>query len=720
MEMSNYRDRAMSIVASMTLREKISQMVHPARSISRLGIPAYNWWNECLHGVGRAGIATVFPQPIGLAAMFDEPFLKEIASAIADEVRAKYNEASQQDEWRVRILKLLPDAIGGWLLAQKLWYRGLTCWSPNINIFRDPRWGRGHETFGEDPFLTSRLGVAFVQGLQGNHPEYLKVVATPKHFAVHSGPEGKRHGFNAVVSQKDLRETYLPAFKACVQEGGAASIMTAYNAVNGEPCSANAELLQTILREEWGFDGYVVSDCGAICDIYKNHHKAKSYPDAAARSVKAGCDLNCGGVYRHLGKAVREGLISEETIDRSARRLFEARYRLGMFDTPHQVPFNEINPEIIDCPEHRALALEASRRSMVLLKNNGMLPLNKGLKKIAVIGPNADSLEVLLGNYNGTPSRYVTALDGIRAHFGGETLYAKGCDLQKKDTSGFVKAFQAAQDADAIILCLGLSPRLEGEEGDAFNADASGDKLSLKLPGKQEELLELLSTLSKPLIVGIFSGSPLDLRRVDHLADAVIQAWYPGQDGGIALAEIIFGDINPSGRLPVSFVRSDEDLPPFEGYSMKGRTYRYMTNPPLYPFGFGLSYTSFTYFHFQLSESADGIRASVQVKNTGKRLGGEVIQFYLSRQAASVPVPNFQLCGFIKIELAPGRSEEVTVIIPFSMLEVFGEDGISRREPGSFTFYGGGQQPDQRSEELTGKKALSREYLFLENKTSTQ
>ncbi len=704
--MLNYKDRAKAVVNLLTLREKISQMVHQARGISRLNIPACNWWNECLHGVGRAGIATVFPQPIGLAAMFDESFMKEIAGTISDEVRAKYNEATGQDDLGTKVLKALPDLIGGWLLAQKLQYRGLTCWSPNINIFRDPRWGRGHETYGEDPFLTSRLGVAFVQGLQGDHPDYLKVAATPKHFAVHSGPEGKRHSFNAVVSRKDLYETYLPAFKACVREGKAASVMSAYNAVNGEPCSANIELLQNILRDEWGFDGYVVSDCGAIYDIYKNHRKAKNYPHAAALALQAGCDLNCGSVYKYLGKVAADGLISEETINQSVRRLFEAQMRLGMFDEFEKNPYSKIRPEIIDCPEHRALALEASRRAMTLLKNDGALPLKKGIKKIAVIGPNADSLDVLLGNYNGTPSSYITALAGIRAYFGGETVFTNGCNLKGENKSTFGRAVQIAQDADVVVLCLGLSPRVEGEEGDAFNADASGDKLSLKLPGVQEELLELLVNMKKPLIVVNFSGSPVDLRLVDQLANAIIQAWYPGQDGGEALAEILFGDFNPSGRLPVTFVCSDDDLPPFEDYSMKGRTYRYLENPPLYPFGFGLSYTSFEYSNFVLDDDEDGVSASVSVKNIGKMAGGEVVQFYLKQHDATVQVPNFQLCGFKRIELKPGESAQVTVMIPLAMLEVIGEDGFSRREPGRITFYAGGQQPDARSEELTGKKVL--------------
>jgi beta-glucosidase len=709
-KMSNFRDRANSIVALMTLREKISQMVHSARGISRLNIPAYNWWNECLHGVGRAGIATVFPQPIGLAAMFDEPFMKEIAETISDEVRAKYNEATSKDDFAVKILKFLPDAVGGWMLAQKYWYRGLTCWSPNINIFRDPRWGRGHETYGEDPYLTSRLGVAFVRGLQGEHPEYLKVLATPKHFAVHSGPEGQRHSFNAVVSQKDLYETYLPAFKACIQEGKAASVMSAYNAVNGEPCSASGELLHKILREEWGFDGYVVSDCGAIHDIFKHHKKANDYNTAAAMAVNAGCDLNCGGTYKSLIRAVAKGLVTEETLDRSVKRLFEARFRLGMFDPPEKVPYNKISPNIIDCPKHRALALEASHRSMVLLKNDGVLPLSNKNKKIAVIGPNADSLDVLLGNYNGTPSSHITALDGIRAHFGGITSFAMGCDLKAKNTSGFEKALQTTQDTDAIVLCLGLSPRLEGEEGDAFNADASGDKLSMKLPGVQEELLGLLAKTGKPLIAVLFSGSPMDLRQVDQLSNAVIQAWYPGQDGGQALAEILFGEFNPSGRLPVTFVLADEDLPPFEDYSMKRRTYRYLEKSPLYPFGYGLSYTTYEYSNFNLIENEGGISASVVVKNTGTRIGDEVVQFYLKRNDAPIQVPNFQLCGFKRIDLAPSQSEQVIVKIPLANLELIGDDGISRFDSGRFTFFVGGQQPDKRSEELTGNKVLAREY----------
>ena len=708
---TNYKEKAKSITASMTLGEKVSQMVHGAKGIPRLGIPAYNWWNECLHGVGRAGIATVYPQPIGLAAMFDEPFLKEIAETISDEVRAKYNEAVRQGgSICSKVLKVLPDAISRWFLTRKYWYRGLTCWSPNINIFRDPRWGRGHETYGEDPFLTSRLGVAFVRGLQGEHPDYLKVVATPKHFAVHSGPEGQRHSFNAVVSRKDLFETYLPAFKACVQEAKAGSVMSAYNAVNGEPCSASVELLQKILREEWGFDGYVVSDCGAIHDIHTQHKKAKNYHIAAVMAVNAGCDLNCGGTFKFLKSAVSKRLITKETLDKSVQRLFEARIRLGMFDPPEEVPYSAIGPEVIDCPEHRSLALEAARRSMVLLKNDGMLPLNKGLKKLAVIGPNADSLTVLLGNYNGTPSAYTTVLDGIRNHFAGETIFARGCDLTHDNRKGFAEAGRIAKDADAVVLCLGLSPEIEGEEGDFFNVNPAGDKLNLKLPGVQEELLEHLADTGTPLIVVLLSGSALDLRTVDKRATTVIQAWYPGQDGGRALAEILFGDFNPAGRLPVTFVQSDEDLPPFEDYSMKGRTYRYLEKPPLYPFGFGLSYTSFDYSDFTIEDDGRagemGLTASVAVTNEGSFSGDEVVQFYLRRHEAPLPVPNYQLCGFKRINLAPGEAKKVSLNIPISLLDLVDENGHSCREPGKFTFYAGGQQPDTRSKELTGKKVL--------------
>lgn len=703
--------RAEQMVQSMSLKEKVSQMVHESRGISRLNIPSYNWWNECLHGVGRAGTATVYPQAIALAAMFDDQFLEEIASSISDEVRAKYNESGKVGFKGFKsLIKILPNEIKGRIEAHSLWYRGLTCWSPNINIFRDPRWGRGHETYGEDPWLTSRLGVAFVRGLQGKDPKYLKTIATPKHFAVHSGPEALRHEFNAKVDKKDLYETYLPAFKACVQEADAGSIMSAYNSVNGEPATASDTLLEKILRKEWGFKGFVVSDCGAVYDIRSNHKKTKSFSAAAAMAVNAGCDLNCGWVYNFLKSAVNRGLLSEKTLDKSLQRLFEARIRLGMFDPPEDVPYSSIGVEKIDCPEHRAQALKASRRSLVLLKNDGVLPLDKSVKRIAVIGPNADSQEVLLANYNGTPSSWTTALEGIRQRFEGDVFYNKGCPVSGKKEADIEGAIEIAKTADAVILCLGLSPELEGEEGDAYNADAAGDKMSLRLPGVQEELLEAVKGTGTPLISVIFAGSATDLRKVDSSSSALIQAWYPGQDGGKAVAELIFGDFSPSGRLPVSFVHSDADLPPFEDYSMKGRSYRYIETEPLYPFGYGLTYSDFTYSALEIEKGAVGaVDITVQVSNSGEHQADEIVQFYLSHSEAGIRVPHYQLCSFKRVSLKPGESCQVKVSIRKDQLSIIDEEGKPMEPESAMIFYAGGQQPDSRSKQLTGKSVLKKE-----------
>ena len=708
----NTDKRAEKIVSQMTLKEKVSQMVHEARGISRLNIPSYNWWNECLHGVGRAGIATVFPQAIGMAAMFDEPFLQEIATVISDEVRGKYNEAvAAGKEKGTSLTKLLPEAVSGRNEAHKLWYKGLTCWTPNINIFRDPRWGRGHETYGEDPYLTSRLGVAFVKGLQGSDLKYLKTVATPKHFAVHSGPEVLRHEFDAIVSKKDMYETYLPAFKATVQEGKAASIMSAYNAVNGEPASSSPALLQKILREEWGFEGFVVSDCGAVRDIQKHHKKTKSLREAAAMAVNAGCDLNCGSMYNFLSAAVKKGFITEETIDKSLNRLFEARIRLGMFDKPEDVPYSVISPKVIDCKEHRNIALEASRRSMVLLKNDGILPLQQNLKKVAVIGPNADSLTVLLANYNGTSSSYITPLERMRKRFEGLVIHEEGCHLYKEIRTDFDNAVKAAKEADAVLFCIGLAPELEGEEGDAFNADASGDKITLKLLGVQEELLALLAETGTPLISVVLSGSALDLRQCHNKSNGVIQAWYPGQDGGQALAELIFGDYSPSGHLPVTFLMCDEDLPHFEDYSMKGRTYRFAEKAPLYPFGFGMSYSRFSYKSLEAESYEElnqrKLRISVTVTNDGDREADEIVQFYMRLEDAPVPVPLYQLSLFRRISLKPGESVSVEGSIEKEQLNYIDMDGHSTPYKGSMSLFVGGQQPDERSVELTGQKVLA-------------
>ncbi len=578
-------ERARDLVMRMTLSEKISQMTHDAPAIERLGIPEYNWWNECLHGVARAGVATVFPQAIGMAATWNTELIHRVAGVISDEARAKHHEALR--------------------LGDHGMYKGLTYWSPNINILRDPRWGRGHETYGEDPYLTSRMAVAFVTGLQGAHPKYRKLDATAKHFAVHSGPEKHRHGFNAVVSQHDLHDTYLPAFKACVREARVAAVMGAYNRVNGEPCCASRTLLGDVLRDEWGFDGYVVSDCGAIDDIHAHHGVTHCSDESAALSVENGCDLNCGCTYPKLLSAVQKGLITQDPIDHALVRLFTARFRLGMFDPPENVPFAQIPYEANDCEKHRQLALRTARESIVLLKNEGgLLPLAKDLRSVAVIGPNADNPDALIGNYSGTPSKLVSPLAGIREAVSPETrvVCAQGCDLFAEipvhlggPKQFFTEAISAAERADAIIMCLGLSPSLEGEEGDAFNSDASGDRTEIGLPRRQEELLRLIRGLGKPVVLVMLNGNAVAIDWAQKNVPAILEAWYPGEEGGSAIADVIFGDYNPAGRLPATSVRSLDDLPPFEDYSMQGRTYRYLETEPLYPFGFGLSYTSLEY-----------------------------------------------------------------------------------------------------------------------------
>lgn len=711
-------ERVRDLVARLSLEEKISQMVYFSSALSRVGIPEYNWWNECLHGVARAGVATVFPQAIGLAASFNQELVEKVASAIADEARAKHHEFARKEDRGI--------------------YKGLTFWSPNLNIFRDPRWGRGQETYGEDPYLTGRLGVAFIRGLQGDHPKYLKVAACAKHYAVHSGPENLRHEFNAVVSRKDLRETYLPAFRDAVIEAKVESVMGAYNRVNGEPACASPMLLQQILREEWGFDGHVVSDCGAIEDIHKHHKYTSSPEESAALAVNNGCDLNCGRIFTYLQKAVEQGLITEEAIDQAVTRLLKTRFKLGMFDPAEKVPYANIPYEVNDSPEHRRLALQAARESIVLLKNEGgLLPLNREeIKSIAVIGPNADSKDILLGNYFGQPSQYVTPLSGIRevAGPGVRILYAEGCDLTtttpgfwgEKPTSGFAEAIAAVERADVAIMCLGISPKLEGEEGAVANSDGGGDRVSLELPGMQEELLKAVATVGKPVILVIFNGSPLAINWAQEEIPAIIEAWYPGEEGGRALAEVIFGDYNPAGRLPVTFVKSLDQLPAFTDYSMKGRTYRYMQEEPLYPFGYGLSYTTFTYTGLTLSKSQfiigedQEVKVSVQVENEGSVAGDEVIQLYLRHMQASVVTPRWELQAFKRLTLAPGEKQEVEFTLRPRQMAVVDETGAFRLEPGEIRLYVGGRQPDTRSYALAGTEVLetglilSGETLILE------
>ncbi len=566
----SFLQRAKDLVLQMTLEEKMSQLRYDAPTIERLGIPAYNWWNEALHGVARSGVATVFPQAIGMAASFDTDLVNRIATAISDEARAKYNEYKQFGSTDI--------------------YQGLTYWSPNINIFRDPRWGRGHETYGEDPYLTGRMGVAFVRGLQGEG-KYRKLDATLKHFAVHSGPEGKRHGFDARVSEKDLYETYLWAFRYCIKHADPSAVMGAYNRTNGEPCCASPRLLQDILVREWGFDGYVVSDCGAIMDIHKNHKITNSEAESAALALNNGCHLNCGNAFHWLMDAYEQDLISEETITHAVEKLFEARMRLGMFDDDCE--YDRIPYEVVDCAEHRALNRRMAQSSIVLLKNDGILPLSKR-QTLAVIGPNADNLSILLGNYHGTPSRYTTLLRGIQDACEGNVIYARGSNLFRKPGAWSEKSFReaiiAAKKADTVVLCVGIDPSMEGEEGDFYSGSISGDKIGLELPQVQQEMIQQILALQKPTVLVNVSGSCIDLSFAKESCNAVLQCFYPGAEGGNALADILFGDVSPSARLPVSFYRSVEDLPDFEDYSMENRTYRFFKGECVYDFGYGLSY----------------------------------------------------------------------------------------------------------------------------------
>lgn len=711
----SFEERARDLVSRMTLEEKVSQMLHSSPAIPRLGIPSYNWWNEALHGVARAGTATMFPQAIGIAATFDEDLVYKVGDVISTEARAKYHEFQRKGDHGI--------------------YKGLTFWSPNINIFRDPRWGRGQETYGEDPYLTGRLGVAFVKGMQGNDKKYLKTAACAKHFAVHSGPESERHSFNAEVSPKDLYETYLPAFKECVKEAGVEAVMGAYNRVNGEPCCGSKTLLKDILRKQWNFKGHVTSDCWAIKDFHEHHGVTHTAVESAALAVNNGCDLNCGSMFGYLLIAVKEGLVKEETIDRAVTRLMITRMKLGMFDDPSHVPYASIPYEKNDCKEHREFALEVSKKSLVLLKNeNQLLPLDKNkIKSIAVIGPNANSREALIGNYYGTASRYVTVLEGIMDYVGESVrvYYAEGCHLYKDRASGlgeprdrFAEAISAAERSDVVIMCLGLDASIEGEEGDTSNEYSSGDKKSLNLPGLQQELLEAVHKTGKPIILVLLSGSALAVTWADENIPAIIQAWYPGAEGGRAIASLIFGDYSPSGRLPVTFYRTTEELPDFRDYSMKGRTYRYMQNEALYPFGYGLSYTRFEYSDIEISPgkiTTDGIddkgngpdncvKCTVKVRNVGERASDEIVQLYLKDVSASVEVPRWQLRGIKRVSLSPGEQKTVTFTLTPRQMALIDNEGKCILEPGIFEVYIGGSQPDERSQKLTGTKVLKGEF----------
>jgi beta-glucosidase len=684
--------RVDDLIKRMTLEEKASQLVNQARAIPRLQIPAYDWWSEALHGVANAGTATVFPEPIGLAATFDDSLIHEMAIVIGTEARAKHNQAVRAGRRDIM--------------------EGLDFWSPNINIFRDPRWGRGQETYGEDPFLTARMGVAFVTGMQGDNPKYFRVISTPKHFAVHSGPESSRHTINIQASKHDMEDTYLPAFRSTVTEGKAGSVMCAYNRVNGQPACANNFLLQDQLRGVWKFNGYVVSDCGAVDDMVDGHHFVKTQAEAAAAAIKTGMDNDCADYmtivkddhdYKPFVDAVKQGLLTEEDIDVTLRRLFTARMRLGLFDPPSMVPYADTPESEIDSIPHRELALKIARESMVLLKNDGVLPLSSSAKKILVVGPLADQTQVLHGNYAGTASHAVTALEGIRRQFAAaQVSYEPGTNFlqdakQPAETDPLLQAVSAARGADVVIAVVGITSELEGEE---MNVDVpgfrGGDRTSLNLPEEEDVLLGALKGSGKPLVVVLMNGSALAVNWADDHANAILDAWYSGEEGGTAIAQTLAGMNNPAGRLPVTFYKGTEQLPDFEDYSMNNRTYRYFTGQPLYPFGFGLSYSKFEYSNLKLSNSelqaGDSLTAEVDVKNTSQRAGDEVTELYIT--FPKLPgAPLRALRGFARVHIDAGAQQRVKLSLQPRDLSYVNEAGDRYVGAGEYIITVGGGQP---------------------------
>ena len=639
--------RIQDLLGKMTLEEKASQINNTSPAIERLQIHAYNWWNEALHGVARAGLATSFPQPIGLAATFNDKAIYKMGVMVSDEARAKYNQFQRERKYGL--------------------YEGLTFYSPNINIFRDPRWGRGHETYGEDPYLTGTMGVAFVKAMQGDDPNYFKTICTAKHFAVHSGPEPTRHEFDVKPLKKDLWETYLPAFKMLAQEGKVYSFMCAYNRLYGEPCCSDPFLLTEILRKKWGFKGFVATDCGAVWDMFMYHHTAKDSVEGMAKAIKAGVDNHCMGYAGAVIPAIKQGLLKESELDTAVVRLLRARFKLGMFEAGKLNPYASIPYNVVNNEEHRKYALELAEQSIVLLKNkNNILPLSKKIKTIAVIGPNANDAEVALGNYNGEPAHVSTVLEGIKNVLGKNAAvrYQKGCYIvdtinydREKD---FKPAIEIAEGADAIIFVGGISPRLEGEalqvSIDGFNG---GDKTNLDLPAVQTALLKELKKTGKPIVLVLMNGSALSINWENDNIDGIIEAWYGGEAAGQAVANVLFGDYNPSGRLPVTFYKSINDIPAFDDYAMKGKTYRYCEKPVLYPFGFGLSYTKFSYSNLKLSSAVlkEKVEVTVTVKNTGSVDGDEVVQLYIHQQGQEAIR---ELKGYQRVYVKKGESKQIT------------------------------------------------------------
>jgi beta-glucosidase len=689
----SFEERVQLLINEMTLEEKISQLIFDSAPIERLGIPEYNWWSEALHGVARNGRATVFPQPIGLAATFDRDLVFRVFSAVSDEARAKF-EVSQE-------------------IGNRGQYAGLTFWTPNVNIFRDPRWGRGMETYGEDPYLTAQMGMECVKGLQGDDPRYLKTGACAKHYAVHSGPEALRHEFNAVTSMKDLRETYLPAFKALVTEAGVESVMGAYNRVNGEPACASRLLVQDILMREWGFRGHFLSDCGAIEDFHKGHRVTKDVAESAALALNAGVSLNCGTSFPALGEAIERGLTNEDTIDKRLATLLITRFRLGLFDPPSMNPFRDLDESVINSEAHGNLAYEAAVKSIVLLKNNGVLPLDRDMKKLYVTGPQANNSTVLLGNYYGMSQKLVNILEGITSRVSAGTTvdYRMGALEYWESVNPIDWVTGGAREAEATIAVMGISQLLEGEEGESLASPSKGDRLDLNLPENQMKYLRALREgHDKPLVVVLTGGSPITMLELEEIADAIVWAWYPGQEGGNAVADVIFGNRVPSGKLPVTFPVSAEQLPAYEDYSMEGRTYRYMSSKPLYPFGYGLSYCKFGFSGLQMDRTeipADGtLSVSVDVRNIGKYDAEEVVQLYVSGPGSGKGQPLWSLKNFQRIALAAGESATVTFKVGRDELEQVDDEGRAVIVPGAYTLHLGNGSPGERSGEL-GVQVLS-------------
>ena len=677
-------ERVQDLLSRMTLPEKVAQMNHPTEGVKRLDIPPYNYWSEALHGVARNGQATVFPQAIGMAATWDATLVQQVASAIGDEARAKYHETLRRKGFTEM-------------------YQGLTFWSPNVNLFRDPRWGRGQETWGEDPFLTGEMGAAFVKGLQGDHPRYMKAAACAKHYAVHSGPERDRHTFNAVVSRRDLYATYLPAFKKLVMEAKVEAVMGAYNRTLGEPCNASKLLLTDILRGEWGFDGHVVSDCGALTDIHAHHKITNDAAESAALALKMGCDIGCDHVYSMIPEAIDRGLISEADLDRALGRTLTTRFRLGMFDPPELSPYAQIPMSVVACKKHIQLAYQAAAESVVLLKNkDNILPIKPGAS-IMITGPTATSIEVLLGNYYGLNANMTTLIEGLvgRIPEGAKVEYHPGCLLAHPNAIAQSWAPFMAADKDVTIAFMGSAPFLEGEEGESLLTPNNGDRADIGLPANQVEYIKQLASTGSKIVLVLTGGSPLALGEVVDMVQAILFVWYPGQEGGRAVADVLFGDVNPSGKLPLTFPKSLADLPPFEDYNMTGRTYRYATAEPLFPFGFGLSYTQFAYSQLKLSKknvaAGESLSLTLMVENTGAAAGDEVVQVYLSDLSASVPVPLQQLVAFQRVSLKPGQRKRLSFTIQPEMMMIFDDDGKQQFEAGEFRLSVGGSSPSERA-----------------------